>query len=347
MVDKVLAMSSFLQFRSVYDSNVKFSEKMDYPVNYIDLSAERVQINTSDELFKYLKLYIERETSNCKAALALSGGIDSAIIASLIPKGSVAYSFKCVVPGKKVIDETIKAKQYCDINGLEHRIIEIYLEDYEKFVPVLMKHKNAPIHSIEVQIFKAASHAKKEGFEKLIFGEAADAVFGGHDGLLSKDYHISEFVDRYSYVIPYRVLKKNVVITEPFAKWCNDCGYIDVHGFMNNFYFYESVNSYMNACEAADIMFKSPFTQLIHPHLDIDRIRKGDSKYLVREVFKRLYPDLEIPRKTPMPRPMDEWFENWEGPKRPEFWPNCHINMTGDQKFYIWILEKFLKEFHL
>jgi len=44
-----------------------------------------------------------------------------------------------------------------------------------------------------------------------------------------------------------------------------------------------------------------------------------------------------------MPRPMDEWFENWEGPKRPEFWPNCHVNMTGDQKYYIWILEKFLE----
>ena len=43
-----------------------------------------------------------------------------------------------------------------------------------------------------------------------------------------------------------------------------------------------------------------------------------------------------------MPRPMDEWFKDWKGPERSEFWPNCVNNLTGDQKYYIWALEKFL-----
>jgi len=348
MVDKTYAMSSFLQFRSVFNQNVKFSDKLDFPLrNNLATPGSRKQINTSEELYDFLKSYVERETADGKTALALSGGIDSAIIAKLMPRGSTAYTFKCVVPGKSVIDETAKAKQYCDINELEHRIVEIYWEDFEKYASALMKRKNAPIHSIEVQIHKAALRVKKDGFNKLIFGEMADVVFGGLDGLLSKDFTLGEFVDRYSHVSPYKVLKDFVLITAPYAEWCGKNGIVDAHGFNNNYFYYEAVNSYTNACEFAGIEYVAPFTKTIHNPLDIVRVRRGDSKYLVREVFRMLYPGLELPNKIPMPRPMDEWFENWEGPKRPEFWPNCHLNMTGDQKYYIWILEKFLEEFDL
>ena len=76
--------------------------------------------------------------------------------------------------------------------------------------------------------------------------------------------------------------------------------------------------------------------------IDYCRIRNGENKYLVREVFSRLYENFEIPKKTPMPRPMNEWFADWEGPKRPEFWPHCTDDMTGDQKWLVWALEKFL-----
>ena len=65
-------------------------------------------------------------------------------------------------------------------------------------------------------------------------------------------------------------------------------------------------------------------------------------KYLVREIFRRLYPNFVIPPKTPMPRPMNEWLKDWEGPKREEFWPHCTEGMTGDQKWLVWCLEKFL-----
>jgi len=248
-----------------------------------------------------------------------------------------------VVPGKAVTDETPKAKRFCEINNLEHRVVEIYWEDYEKYIPVLMKHKNAPIHSIEVQIYKAALQAKRDGFDRFIFGEGADSIFGGLSSLLSKDYTIGDFIDRYSFVLLYKVLKQFFLVTEPFEFVCEN-GYIDVHKFIDRQFFLEYMNSYFNACECADVVFSTPFINLVHKPLDINRIRSGDSKYLIREVFGRLYPDMDMAPKTPMPRPMDEWFENWEGPKRPEFWPNCHINMTGDQKFYIWVLERFMNE---
>lgn len=38
-----------------------------------------------------------------------------------------------------------------------------------------MRHKKAPIHSIEVQIYKADLQAKADGIDTIIFGEAADA----------------------------------------------------------------------------------------------------------------------------------------------------------------------------
>ena len=345
MIDKTYAMSSFLQFRTVYDPNIKFAKNLDYPrrdaPTYKD---ERTQIDTWGELHDYLKNVIESVTADGKAALALSGGIDSAICAKFMPEGSTAYTFKCVVSDGDTIDETQKAEQCCSINRLKHCVVEINWDDYETYAPIIMRHKNAPIHSIEVQIYKAAMQAKQDGFSRLVFGASADIVFGGMDGLLSKDYLIGQYIDRFSFVLPYRVLKEFDLITAPFEKWTNN-GIVDSHGFINDVYSSELANSYHNACTAANIDVVDAYLPLRHIPIDIQRIRNGDSKYIVRELYRSLYPDYEIPEKIPMPRPMEEWLNNWEGPKRPEFWPNCHKNMTGDQKYYIWILEKFLELF--
>ena len=347
MVDKVYAMSSFLQFRAIYNPDIKFSEKLDYPRRAdTSFSASRTLINTSGELYDFIKDFVEQESHDSKTALALSGGIDSAICAAFMPKGSVAYTFRCVVPGKQVVDETDAAKRYCELNGLEHRIVDVYWEDYEKLSPVLMRYIYAPFHSIDVQIYKAALQAKKDGFDKMIFGQGADLIFGGFDQLLSRDWTIGEFIERYSCVLPYKVLKEFVIITEPFRKW-EEKGIIDTHNFLDEHLFWEDIHSYYNSCSVAEVKFAGAFMNAIHKPLDIARVRRGENKYLVREVFERIYPQLQVPSKTPMPRPMNEWLENWEGPKRPEFWPNCHTNMTGDQKYYIWILEKFLEEFSI
>lgn len=348
IADKIYAMSSFLQFRTVYEENVKFSEKMDFPRRAdTSFSAARTPIDTSDDLHDFVRNFIERETADGKTALALSGGIDSAICAAFMPKGSVAYTFKCVVPGKQVIDESSAAQRYCELNGLEHRILEVHWEDYESLSPSLMRYINVPFHSINVQIYKGALQAKRDGFDTLLFGNGADLVFGGFDQLLSRDWTMGDCIERYSCILPYRVLKEFVVITEPFKKWVKPDGYIDMHGFLDDHLFWEDIHSYHNSCAAAGVKFTDAYMGALHKPLDYGRVHIGESKYLVRELFKRLYPGLNPPAKIPMPRPMNEWFENWNGPRRPEFWSNCHVNMTGDQKYYIWILEKFLNEFDL
>ena len=77
--------------------------------------------------------------------------------------------------------------------------------------------------------------------------------------------------------------------------------------------------------------------------IDLERVRNGESKYLVRELFKMRYPEIPVPQKNPMPRPVDMYFKDWQGPNRPEFKRNINIaKYSGNQKWLMWVLERFL-----
>lgn len=340
-IDRDFCSSAYLMFRSLYPYyNYSFSNKL-IPNLFLE-NEDRKKIYNSIELEKELKFQIEKNLQLKNTCIALSGGIDSAILAKFMPKGSVAYTFKCIVPGIEVIDESIQAAKYAKECGLEHRIVEIYWEDFEELAPKLMIRKGAPIHSIEVQIAKASLQAKKDGFDAMIYGESADINYGGMNSLLSKEYLVSEFLERYSYVLPYQALKKPVMIMEPFLKFSQN-GIAEVHEFIRDMFYCEAMGTYTNSINFANVEYVAPFSKTyMGIHLDVERIRKGENKYLVREIFERLYPNFEIPKKIPMPRPMNEWMANWIGPQRDEFLPNCHKNMTGDQKWMLWSLETFL-----
>lgn len=341
IADKEFCMSSWLMYRTVVDSNKCFVEGIkDF---HVFPPEGRCRVTDSFELEAALRKEMSASVESGHTAVALSGGIDSAILAKMMPRGSVAYTFKCIVPGIDVVDETVQAKRYAKECGLEHRIVEVYWEDMEKLAPILMRHKGSPCHSIEVQIYKASLKAIEDGFDSIVFGESADIVYGGMSGLMSKDWTFGEFVDRYSYVLPYKVLKQPQLITHPYEKWTTD-GYVDAHAFLNETMYEEAINSYEDACATAGIKLHMPYSKTVMGvPLDYDRIRnKGENKYMVREIFERLYPGWEMPVKTPMPRPLNEWMKNWGGPKRDEFWPHCTDTMTGDQKWYVYALEQFL-----
>lgn len=340
MEDKDYCMSSFLMYRTIAMKGKSFKKGLE--PNLANLDFQREPIYTSDDLMKSLKKQVEEATKDGKAALALSAGIDSAILSKFMPKNSMTYTFRCVVPGIKVQDETPNAANFAKVCGLKNKIIEIYWEDFDKYAPILMKHKGMPFHSIEVQIYKAALQAKKDGFTKLIFGENADIIYGGMTGLLAKDWTFGDFVDRYSYILPYKVLRNPMIILDPYKKYeCNGC--IDAYKFINDFFRSEALGTYNNACNAAGIKFIGPYslTEMKDP-IDLERIRNGEGKYLIRDVFKTLYNDYKIPPKVPMPRATNEWLKNWIGPSRPEFYPHCTDGMNGDQKWLVYILEKFL-----
>ncbi len=55
------------------------------------------------------------------------------------------------------------------------------------------------------------------------------------------------------------------------------------------------------------------------------------------------YPEFSIPEKIPMPRPVDKYFADWQGPMRPEFRDDIDISKyDGNQKWLMWCLEQFL-----
>ena len=340
-VDKVYCMSSFLMHRTLIDRNKTFSEK--YRNKLFEKDYECEPIHNSEELRCSLKRQIEEATTDGKAALALSGGIDSAVLAKYMPKGSKAYTFKCVVPGIRVVDESIQASKYAKECGLEHEVVEIFWEDMVEYSTTLMKHKGTPIHSIEVQIYKAALKAKSDGFEKMIFGEAADINYGGLDGLLSRDYTMKEYINRFSYLLPSKVLKNYNLDLTPFNACLKDDGTIDVHKHLSEWDILESLGSYTNACNVADIKFIAPYSKtVLNVPLNLQKIRNGESKYFIREIFEKEYPNWNIPAKIPMPRPTNEWLANWQGPVRYEFKEGCVNGLTGDQKWLVWSLERFL-----
>lgn len=349
MVDKEYCMSSFLMHRTIIDRTKSFSEKLQPRLFVKDYECDL--IHNADELGESLRKQIEEASKKKKLALFLSGGVDSAILAKYMPKGTTAYTFKCVVPGKQVHDETPFAAKYAQACGLQHKVVEIFWEDFEKFSDPLMFHKGSPMHSIEVQLYKAAMVAKADGFDCVVIGESADINYGGLDGLLSRDWGFEEYIERFSYAKPEKILKHPQKDLLPFLDCCDENGLIDVFKHLREWDMYESLGSYDNACTAAGVEYLMPYSHTwLNIPLDLKRIRSGDTKYLVRELFRKEYAGLldnaEVisggRKKLPMPRPMNEWFENWQGPVRPEFLPNCIDELTGDQRWLVYSLERFL-----
>lgn len=338
--DREFCMSSWLMYRTIVDDSKCFADGI--KTFHVYPPADRCPIHDSHELEAALRREVERACQNGPVALALSGGIDSAVLAKMMPRGSTAYTFKCVVPGTEVVDESAQAARYAAECGLEHKIVEVYWEDMVELSKTIMQHKGTPCHSIEVQIYKASLQARLEGHKSIIYGESADIVYGGMSGLLAKDRTVGDMIDRYSYVLPYKVLKRPQLITYPYTQWEHD-GYVDVHRFLNCTMYEEAINSYEDACATAGIDLYMPYSRTyLDTELDYQRIRRGENKYIIREIFHRLYPGWDVPAKIPMPRPLNQWMQQWQGPARPEFWPHCTDDMTGDQKWYVYILEQFL-----
>lgn len=62
---------------------------------------------------------------------------------------------------------------------------------------------------------------------------------------------IGTLIDRYSFLMPYRVLKDFKVNFEPYRKWENE-GKVDHHHFIFYIFSNESIGSYIHDCEVTD-----------------------------------------------------------------------------------------------
>ena len=344
MIDKDFCLSSYIAFRYIWKDGVDFAEGLHHE-NFTPYPAEDlISIATSEDIDRAIQGQIDELYEKYdNLGILLSGGMDSAILASYLKPGSHAYTFKAT--GTNIFNADVeRAAYYCRKHGLQHHLVDISFDDYKEFTPIVMKSKCSPVHSIEPQIYKAATLAKKDGVELLIIGDGADYVFGGMDKLLSKDWKYEDFVKRYISLDPEMVLTHPVYVYQPFEKYKEGDDGIDFLGFMNDLCTNESYSSYMNALNTAEMPYCDPYERMVmREPLDLERIRNGESKYLIRGLYAKRYPEVPVPEKIPMPRPVDMIFKDWEGPKRPEFRQDIPMDqLTGNQKWQLWCAEQFL-----
>ena len=326
MIDKDFCMSSFLALRYVEKRGVDFCEQYHYKSPSLPPDEKRILVNSAAEIGQAINAQLDLlKQKYQKIGILLSGGMDSAILASYLP-GCDAYTFR-FMNGQFQSEELHRAEKFAAYYGLNP----------------IMKEKGGPVHSIEPQICIGAMQAKADGVDLMIIGDASDYVFGGMDQLLSNDWKFDEFMKRCIYVEPAEALVNPVSVQYLFERYRLGDN-IDFMKFYNISITEESYGSYANAFETADLPYYDPYELLkMAEPLDLRRIRSGESKYLIRELFSMRYPDIPVPEKLPMPRPVDEYFKNWEGPKRPEFRPDLDIKKyTGNQKWLLWCLEQFL-----
>ena len=343
MVDKDFCLSSYIAFRYIWKNGVDFVEGFQHK-NFCPLEdKDRIPVRTSEDIDREIqKQFDELYEKYDNIGILLSGGMDSANLAAYLKPGSHAYTFNSV--SGEFNADVERAKVYCKKFNLNHHLIDITMEDYEKYTPVVMHYKFAPVHSIEPQIFKAAELAKRDGVQLMIVGESADLIFGGMDKLITPEWTFDAFAKRYTFLDPYLVLANPVDQSALFEKYRKGDSGIDVLKFMDEVFSIESSSSYLNAFGAAWMPYYDPYAKLVMEEpLDMKRVRNGEPKYLVRGLYAIKYPELEIPFKIPMPRPVDAIFRDWDGPKRDEFRKDIPLDqLTGNQKWQLWCAELFL-----
>ncbi len=334
-----------MAFRYIWKDGMEFAEGFQHK-NYRPANAEqRIPVKTAEDIDKEIQKQFDALYKRYDSiGILLSGGMDSANLASYLKPGSHAYTF---TSASGVFDADInRAKEYCRRFRLNHHLIDITMEDYEKYTPIVIRHKFAPVHSIEPQIYKAASLAKKDGVQLMIIGESADLIFGGMDKLISPEWTYDSFVKRYTFLDPALVLSHPVDQNELFEHFRTGASTIDFMRFMDEVFAIESSGSYLNAFGAAWMPYYDPYAILVMKEpLDMQRVRNGEPKYLIRNLYAIKYPDLEIPFKIPMPRPVDYVFKDWTGPKWKDYFKTTIPldELTGNQKWQLWCAELFLK----
>lgn len=334
-------LSSYLAFRYVVKPNLSWIAEKKIVSSFPKLeNKDKIKVKTPSDIVSALQKTI-REHQNKKIGILLSSGIDSAIVASFLPKQAKAYTVRCLPPNP--IDESVQAQKIANHLSISHKIIDVSWQDYQAAIDKLMRHKKSPLHPAEIAIYYGALAAKQDGVEVLFTGGAADSVFGGLDKLLSKDWGYQEFIERYNFLNPAIILKQPADITDIYAKYKSG-NLVDVQQFLKVVFGTGTVQMFENAINSAGCQMISPFSRFVlDAPLDIQRIRNGEPKYLLKNVYNKLYPSIKPLEKIPFARPMNEWLNSWQDLHRPEFRKDIRIDtLTGEQKWLVYCLQRFL-----
>lgn len=116
MFDKNYCMSSYLAFRYIERDDKDFSKLGGCHHNIVPIpDTKRVLVHTSEEIGNDIAMQLE-QFKDKKKGILLSGGMDSAIVASYMP-GSDAYTFR-FLGGDFQPEELHRAEYFAECYGL-------------------------------------------------------------------------------------------------------------------------------------------------------------------------------------------------------------------------------------
>ncbi|MFC1672423.1 asparagine synthase C-terminal domain-containing protein [Planctomycetota bacterium] len=246
MIDLDFCISSYLTFRYVARKDVGWKEG--FTPEFPELGDEdQHSVSDAREVLEKLEEIIAEKCPTDRIGMLMSGGIDSAIIAALMPKNTQLFTVNFVAPN--AVDEGAPARVYAEKLGLQHHVVEVTWEDYLDCIDSLMVRKKSPLHPAEAGIFQAASAAKASGVDTLTVGNGADSTFGGMDKLLSRDWSFDEFVERYTFLKPELIVEKPVSMLEIYKEYRANGG-VNVQGFLKILHGLGIVQMFDNAIEA-------------------------------------------------------------------------------------------------
>ena len=340
IVDKNYCMSSFLAFRYVAREDTVFKAGLEHLECKPVPESRKIACKTIQDIENCICEQLKNIDWK-RTALLLSGGMDSGILASYVPAGTTAYTVSS--PAKAARLETERAAMVCKKYGLAHKVIEVTWEDYDRCMDKLMRHDGCPVFANEPQVYTLAKKIMDDGFDTVIIGDNADMAFGGMDRMLSRDWTFDEWVSRYTFVDPKKVLTEPADVMDVYERYRTGENSVDYIQFISEVFAASSSGAYTNAFDCLGMKYLDPYAvmKMAEP-LDLKRVRAGESKYMLRELYKKRFPEFEVPEKIAMARAVDVWLADWNGPTRAEFKQGCIVGMTGEQKFLVYSLERFL-----
>lgn len=271
----------YLTFRSFYDG---------YPVSRRSVP----EVATPDEALDAIRACL---ASAPNKALLLSGGMDSAVLAPFMPKGSAAYT---VYFDKIEKNELGLAKSYCEKFGLEHIPLKIDADEYLESIDGLIIRKGMPLSPAEPVYHLAAKKAAMDGHEQVVTGGGADGKQGGFVGL-RHDVEPSEMEQRWRkhYINPVNILRDSISVEYAFGDFLKDGKRIvDSREFL--WYVGTERFAYDNAIEAAGTSHIAPFSTF---RCAFDKWRnKREPKYFIVEMYRAIF-GYDPPKKYGMQKP--------------------------------------------
>lgn len=128
-VDKNYCMSSYLALRYVECDDKEFYPGLRHLRISLTDDAAKIPVGTADEIDAAITGQFN-DYDGCRQGILLSGGMDSAVIASYLQKGNDAYTFRFL--GSDLFAEEItRAEYYANQCGLVLHYVDIGWETVE------------------------------------------------------------------------------------------------------------------------------------------------------------------------------------------------------------------------